>query len=142
MVNRNINLLDKHNNWLDNSISFFTNGFSDIQLENLCSLKRIIKSPIMFWSTELYGFGKCYREWLGISKFFPIPFYGDHGVDLTGILHPHEINNKSKYYLTFSKTRYENLDNHKFKKLLYIQNPWITYRKQKKIELKKIEMEH
>ncbi len=135
MVNRNI--LDKHNNWLDNSISFFTNGFSDSELENLCSLKKIIKSPIMFWSTELYGFGKCYREWLGVSKFFPIPFYGDHGVDLTGKLHPHEINNKSKYYLTFSKARYENIDNHKFKKLLYIQNPWITYRKQKKIELKK-----
>jgi hypothetical protein len=131
-------LLDKYNNWLDSSISFFTNGFTDTQLENLCSLNRVIKSPILFWSTELYGFGKCYRNWLGISKFFPIPFYGDHGVDLTGILHPHEKYNKSKYHLTFSKARVENLNNYKFKKLLYIQNPWVTYRKEKSFQLKKI----
>ena len=129
-------LLDRNNNWIYDSNNYFLEGFSDSQLESLCHLKRTIKAPVFFWTTELYGFGKCYREWLGISKYFPIPFYGDHGVDLTGILHPHEKVNKSKFHLTFSKARYENICNHKYKKLFYIKNPWVTYRNIKKIELK------
>jgi hypothetical protein len=111
------------------------NGYTDVELEMLCK-KRKRKIPILFWPTELYGFGKCYREWLGLSNLLPIPFYGDHGVALSNNLFKHEIDNKSNYHLTWNKYRYENPKNHIFKKLIYITNPWVTYRKKNKFTLK------
>lgn len=92
--------------------------------------------PILFWPTEIYSFGKCYRDWLGVSKLLPIPFYGDHGVTLSKILFNHEVNNKSNYHLTWNKYRFENIDNHKRKKLIYITNPWVIYRRKNNINLK------
>ena len=123
-------------NEIDKIENVIFNGYTDVELEMLCK-KRETKIPTLFWTTELYGFGKCYREWLGLSKLLPIPFYGDHGVTLSNNLFNHEIDNKSCYHLTWNKYRYENPKNHILKKLIYITNPWITYRKKKKFTLKK-----
>jgi hypothetical protein len=92
--------------------------------------------PILFWPTEIYSFGKCYRDWLGVSKLLPIPFYGDHGVTLSNSLSNHEVNNNSNYHFTWNKYRFENHNNHKSKKLIYITNPWVIYRRKNNINLK------
>ena len=52
-------ILDSNNNWICDSNNFFLDGFNDSQLESLCHMKRSIKAPVFFWTTELYGFGKC-----------------------------------------------------------------------------------
>jgi hypothetical protein len=131
-------LIANNNNWKDRSDTNFINGFSDKELEYLCDINHYsrYKLPFLFWTTEIYGFGKCYRKWLNIPNFIPIPFYGDHGVDLSGDLALHEKNNRSRFHLTWNKFRYENKDNINFKKLIYITNPWVIYRKKNNIQPK------
>jgi hypothetical protein len=129
--------LDKKNKWIIGSNLNFYDGFTDSELDVLCNVKDFMNFPILFWPTELYSFGKCYRDWLGFPKGLPIPFYGDHGVDLSGILHNHEKNNKSRIHLTWSKSKFKNIDNFQHKKLFYITNPWVLYRRKRQIELKK-----
>ena len=132
-----IMLIDK-NKWILGSNTNFYKGFSDEELIYLCDIKTYSKNniPFLFWTTEIYGFGKCYRDWLNFPSFLPIPFYGDHGVDLSGDLALHEKNNKSKIHLTWNKFRFENKANSNFKKLLYITNPWVLYRRKQNIQLK------
>jgi hypothetical protein len=132
------NMLIDKNNWINRSNTNFFNGFSDDELEYLCDISNYssLKLPFLFWTTEIYGFGKCYRSWLNIPNFIPIPFYGDHGVDLSGELALHEKSNKSRFHLTWNKHRYENKLNNDFKKLLYITNPWVTYRKKNNVKPK------
>ena len=116
-------------------------GQTDENLEKLCTPglfghdKRLgWKSvPWLFWPTELYSFGRCYREWLNWPRWLPIPVYGDHGVALFGDLNEHEKNNRSRYHLTWFGSRYEATNNQSEKKIIHIPHPWITYRRKKKI---------
>lgn len=93
------------------------------------------KALWMFWTTEIYGFGRCYREWLGWPHFLPIPVYGDHGVPLEGIFKSeHVLNNPAKYHLVWSKVRaIENKNNNK-KIVIQIKHPWVIHRQKYKIK--------
>lgn len=122
---------------------FLDFGFSDKQLELLCEHDYIDKdklyglkpSPWLFWTTEIYSLGKCYRHWLGWPNWLPIPVYGDHGADPDGELHEHEISNKAKYHLCFYSGRYCAIISQKTNKIpIRIPHPWITYRKSMGIE--------
>lgn len=108
-------------------------GFTNKELEYICNYrhKKFQSAPWLFWPTEIYGFGHCYRKWLNWPLYLPIPVYGDHGVDLYNSFSPHEKNNKSRFHLTWNKFKASiDLPN---KKVIYITNPWVTYRQIKQI---------
>lgn len=122
--------------WPGNMAEKIHSGFSDDELESLCDWglrgydrKLPYKSPHwLYWPAELYSFGRCYREWLGLPSWFPLPLYGDHGVATSGDLSPHEKNSKPKVHLTWFKDRAESLKNNSTKKILHIPHPWVVFR--------------
>lgn len=87
--------------------------------------------PWLFWTTELYSFGKCLREWLSWPEWLYIPVYGDHGVYEGGCLAQHEQSNPSNYHLVWSRNRYDYGGVLTKKRLLRVPHPWITYRHSK-----------
>jgi hypothetical protein len=118
-------------------------GFSDDELELICDwgLRGYDKclqyksARWIYWPVELYSFGRCYRDWLNLPSWIPLPLYGDHGVNCRGELDSHELTSKPKVYLTWFKGRAENLAERKEKNVLRITHPWISYRR--KYDLKK-----
>ncbi|WNC22418.1 hypothetical protein RHG98_00695 [Thermosynechococcus sp. PP22] len=111
-------------------------GFDDAYLEYICSEKvdtriksNFARLPALFWPTELYSFGRCYRLWLKWPDILPIPVYGDHGVALSGELQEHEINNKAAYHLSWYKQRVISIERYQIKKVVHITHPWVMYRK-------------
>lgn len=117
----------------------FHHGFDDGYLELLCTEevdseidKRFYfkaKSPVLFWTTEVYGFGRCYRKWLNWPSWLPIPVYGDHGVQLSGTFAEHEVSNTSNYYLSWFNQRIDKISKLNQKKVIAITHPWIVYRR-------------
>ena len=91
--------------------------------------------PKPYWTTEVYGFGRCYRDWLNWPRILPIPVYGDHGVNLTPSLYPHETDNTAKYHLTWLKQRVAAGAKQTQKKIVEICHPWVTYRKSRGISV-------
>lgn len=126
-------------NWdFSNIDEFLDLGFSDDQLEILCDSNYYEKdksyglkqSPWLFWTTELYSFGKCYRHWLKWPYWLPIPLYGDHGADPDGELYKHEMENKAKYHFCFYSGRYNAIRNQDTDKIpIRVPHPWVTYRR-------------
>jgi len=121
----------------DNLTEKIFSGFSNEELELICDWglrgydKKLPYKPAhwMYWPAELYSFGRCYRDWLGIPSWVPLPIYGDHGVALSGQLSPHEIEAKPKVFVTWFKDRAESLAKEKQKDILRIPHPWITFRR-------------
>lgn len=109
-------------------------GFDDDYLELMCSdsVKEFdkslsIKNTIwLYWTTEVYSFGKCYRDWLNLPWWLPLPIYGDHAVSLYRHLTKHERESKPLHYFAWNKQKKTN--SYSKKKVIHIQHPWITYR--------------
>ena len=129
--------------WDFSNITYFLDtGFTNEQLEWLCENNSYVKdkiykqksSPWLFWTAELYSFGKCYRSWLIWPKWLPLPVYSDHFADPEGQLFKHEINNKAKYHLCFWSGRYNSILAQQKKIPIRVQHPWITYRRSIGIE--------
>jgi hypothetical protein len=131
--------------WDFSNISdFLDTGFTNEQLEWLCDSENNTNqrdkiygeknSPWLFWTSELYSFGKCYRRWLKWPYWLPIPVYSDHGADPDGELRNHEINNKAKYHLCFWSIRYSSILAQQNKIPIRVQHPWVTYRRSIGIE--------
>ena len=112
-------------------------GFSDSELEALCdwglrghdATLPYRSAPWIYWTAELYSFGRCYREWLGLPRWAPLPLYGDHGCCTKGELMWHELQSKSKIHLTWYKDRAEFNQYIPDKSVVRIPHPWITYRR-------------
>jgi hypothetical protein len=114
----------------------YYSGFSDLELEMLCADKseKFGLAPRLFWTTEIYGFGRCYRDWLNWPNCLPIPVYGDHGVSIRIPLQPHERDNKARFHFVWNKIRAENNCNIPGRTVLRIPHPYILYRRKHKIE--------
>lgn len=54
-------------------------GMSEEKLLELCSSKHDSK-PKLFWTSEVYGFGKYIRKYGYYPSFLPLAIYTDHGV--------------------------------------------------------------
>ena len=76
------------------------------------------------------------RTWLDLPDWLYLPFYGDHGYSAFGKFQQHEIENNAHIHVTFNKYRYEALKNKVDKYLLYINNPYVPYRKINKLKQK------
>jgi hypothetical protein len=68
-----------------------SSGMSEEKLLKLCKIKRSFK-PRLFWTAEIYGFGKYIRKYGYYPNFLPLAIYTDHGPRrLADNLHKHEI---------------------------------------------------
>lgn len=118
----------------------FSSGFSSRLIKDLVGRKRGFWeafpkfSPIAFWETETYSFGKTYRHWLKWPWYLPLPMIGDHGVNLKRKYTVRELNPKAKTYVTWSSWR--NMEPNTNSRVVRIQHPWVTYRRDKRIEPK------
>lgn len=115
--------------WLGHDIDPHA-GFSVELLEQLATVKEREpwSSPWLYAPTEIYSFGRCYREWTGWPRWLPIPVYGDHGVVFEPTLAPHEERNPARIHLTFSVHRAAANRDRVDRRVLLVQHPWITHR--------------
>jgi hypothetical protein len=138
-------VLPDHILWPNNLENKIYSGFSNKQLKIICDWKlngydlNLPKksSSWIYWTVELYSFGRCYREWLGLPYWMPLPLYGDHSISNESFFSPHEVNSKPKHYITFSKFRFKSLKKEKKKILLQLPCPWIMFRHKHKLKKKK-----
>lgn len=94
------------NIWFNSTSNNIYEGFDDELLIKLASIDTYNADrtlgyrscPTLFWTSEIYSFGRCFREWLNWPRFLPLPFYSDHGISFADHLAPHEVKNKSKYH--------------------------------------------
>ncbi len=113
-------------------------GISDIELlkSTKSDIRLMIKSPWLFWPAELYSFGKIYRLKYGFPKLLPLIFYSDHGVTLFDEFDEHEVVNKARYFLTFSKLKFNKNEFDKRKNIKLVEHPYIFYRKLNNFKIK------
>lgn len=114
-------------------------GFTDQELQDSISRSVIrsidrklgeVRVPALFWTSEIYSFGKCFRKEVNWPKLLPLPFYSDHGVCLLSEFQPHETQNRAKYHMTWFEDRYECLRKNDINKsVVRITHPWVTYRR-------------
>jgi len=123
--------------WPTNLQGRIQSGFSDDDLELVCDsglrgvdeLLQYKSSRWIYWPVELYSLGRCYRDWLNIPSWAPLPLYGDHGVCFSSQLSQHELEAKPKAHLTWFNERARGIVSRKEKKVIQIPHPWITYRR-------------
>ena len=113
-------------------------GFLDKELEAICNKTFLenyenrlpYKSGYkMYWPVENYSLGRCYREWLNLPSWFPLPFNGDHGINESTELTKSEIATKTNVYVTWSRDRFNSLKNKYKKKILHVPHPWVMFRR-------------
>jgi hypothetical protein len=91
-------------------------------------------SPIAFWAVETYSFGKTFRRMLKWPWFLPLPFDGDHGVELSDKYFRHEELTQAKTYVTWStwKKNHPNPE----KQTVHSMHPWVHYRRQRRLTVR------
>lgn len=117
--------------WPDFVGSITPSGFSDSQLERLCSGKDSseeggFRSPWLFITSEIYGHGTSFRQIAGWPSWLPIPVQSDHGVDTADEMDPRDENGVSPIFLTWPEWR---AGMETKKKVVRILNPLVAFRR-------------
>lgn len=88
------------------------------------------------WSSEIYSYGKIYRDWLGIPRFLPLIFTSDHGVNLGRAVDPKIFDSPSCFtpHLSWNSNIVEAEDFPKRFRRKGIIHPWIYWRMQRDIK--------
>lgn len=122
--------------WLGASIDPHR-GFPPDLLDRLATVREREPwaAPWLYATTELYSFGRCYRDWIGWPRWLPLPVYGDHGVVFESELDPHEARNPARTHLTFNVRRAAVNASRSDRRVLLVQHPWVTYRRRAGVEL-------
>lgn len=123
--------------WLEASVDV-RRGFEPELVERLVRTKEREPwaSPWLHAPTELYSFGRCYREWTGWPRWLPIPVYGDHGVTFQRELGRHERETTARVHLTWNTLRADANRRLQRPRVVLIQNPWVAFRRARGIELR------
>jgi hypothetical protein len=110
-------------------------GYSDSELESLVETSPFNKglSPWAYWTSELYSFGRLYREWGYFPRLLPLYVYSDHGIHRIAQLDAHEVNNDAKVHFTFNPKRFVGTSGKTKKEIICVPHPWVTYRRRKNI---------
>jgi hypothetical protein len=108
-----------------------TIGMTDEQLEAACKPRNEGFVHLINWTSEVYSFGKCFREISNYPRIFPLFIYSDHGAGLHSNLYPHEVNNKAKVHATWHPLKAQRYKNFERREFIYIPHPWIFYRRKK-----------
>lgn len=82
------------------------------ELIDICSSDSIVRpvAPIVYWTSELYGFGKYIRKYGRYPRWLPLAVYSDHsGPSLTDDPYKHELENDAPSFLTHSAKKCEKI---------------------------------
>ena len=79
----------------------FVTGMTDTELEVACRPDSTGASIWHNWTSEIYGFGKCFRYMANYPDIFPLFVAADHGVGLEADLYAHELDSNAKIYFTW-----------------------------------------
>lgn len=109
-------------------------GFSVPEIEMLCDdalarKERRAYSPVpwLFWGSEHYSFGRCYREISGYPRWLPIAVNSDHGFAAQESLVASETTNPARVHLIWSIWRVGHWNIEKgFHRTLH---PWVGFRR-------------
>lgn len=111
-------------------------GQSEEELLKLCDEKYANRGNAkwLYWPSEVYSFGKYYREQAFYPSFLPLYVYSVHGIDTSSIAYQHEIENDAKSMLVFSEEK-QKAFMEKSKVPCYITTPpLVWYRKHHKVQ--------
>ncbi len=107
-----------------------TNGMTDAELEHACEAKFTGSAQWVYWTSEVYSFGKCFRSWTKYPKVLPLFVEADHGVGLASQLFPRDFESQTKVYFTWHLIKEQRYKNYfPKKKVIQIIHPWIPYRR-------------
>jgi len=111
-------------------------GYSDSKLEKLVDPTNVNtgRAPWVYWTSELYSFGRLYRDWGCYPSWLPIFVYSDHGIHKPAEFSPHEKNNDANVHFTFNSERVLNNKNIESKEVILVTHPWVRYRKKNNIK--------
>ena len=115
-----------------------TIGMTDAELEFACKAKIIWSRVQVYWTSEMYSFGKCLRYWAKFPRVLPLNVFSDHYVGLFSQLFSFELESQVNVHFTWhpvKERRYKNLAD---KKVIRIIHPWVSYRRLRGITRSKI----
>lgn len=118
------------------SVNESVNGLNEKQLLFLCDEKNANRGvfPWVYWTSELYSFGKYIRKYGYYPPFLPLTVYSDHsGPVLEEEPYKHELECGAPYFLTHSKKKSENYIFRTGKKSLVMFSPSVFYRRSNNI---------
>lgn len=124
--------------FFNNDKIFDYNGYSIDYLESLCSEVNVKKTckKILYWTSEVYSFGECYRKYARFPKWLPLNIYSDHGIG-NPIVYEHEVKNDADSILVFCEEKATAYKYRSNKPVFNITPPMILYRHLKKIKQEK-----
>lgn len=109
-------------------------GFTSNEIEFLCDSdgakserRQYSPFPWVYWGSEHYSFGRCYRELTGYPRWLPIAVNSDHGVAAAESLGKVEKFAAANFHLVFSTWRVGYWNKEKqFHRTLH---PWVGFRR-------------
>jgi hypothetical protein len=107
------------------------------ELKILCSNKNSEKGilPWLYWSSELYSFGKYIRKYGYYPSFLPLAVYSDHsGPSFSDVPYLHEKETRAPVFLAHRKIKVENYINITKKRAYTLYSPSVFYRQLNSIE--------
>lgn len=113
----------------------FVDGMSDSELEGICSEgqgqrdRRRFDSRWLFWASEMYSQGPILRRMIGWPRWLPLPFFSDHGVNLTSKLSKVENASAARIHATWSKWRLDPPQRPR-KRIIGLPHPWAWARRE------------
>lgn len=88
----------------------------------------------LYWSSELYSFGKYIRKYGYYPKFLPLAVYSDHsGPSFSDLPYLHEIETEAPIFLTHRKIKADNYIKLTSKKAYTLFSPSVFYRRSNNI---------
>lgn len=109
-------------------------GFTAEEVDLLCDSdlaklerRRYSPWPWVYWASEHYSFGRCYREISGYPRWLPIAVNSDHGVTLLESLLSVEKASDAKVHIVWSAWRVGHWN--KEKKIHRTLHPWVGFRR-------------
>lgn len=83
--------------------------------------------PTLYWTSEIYSFGRCYRKMLGTWFLPALPFYSDHGVHAKNLPAKHEVSNDAEFHVLWSKEREVGFKEYS-RPTIRVCHPYVYYR--------------
>lgn len=106
-------------------------GMTEKELLELCDEKNAFtgKSPWIYWSSELYSFGKYIRKYGYYPQILPLAVYSDHsGPSITEIPYKHELESNAPAFLTHTVLKAKKYRELTGKKSYTMLSPAVFYR--------------
>jgi len=108
-------------------------GMTDADLELACESQANSRAQWVYWTSEMYSFGKAFRTWVGYPKVLPLFVEADHGVGLLSQLFPRDFESTAKIYFTWHPLKEQRYKEYVGKKVVRIAHPWVPYRRMRGI---------